>query len=100
MLPYPPPVNGTSPVCCAFSEKNEMVVVLGSGNTNSQIGEMTKVSSPVAGDLVFFGFSATDTDHVGIYIGNGMMVDAPFTGALVRIDSIYQPGEPIGAVRP
>ena len=27
-----------------------------------------------------------------------MMVDAPYTGAFVRIDSIYQPGVPIGAV--
>ena len=29
-----------------------------------------------------------------------MMVDAPYTGAFVRIDSIDQPGVPIGAVRP
>ena len=55
------------------------------------------------GDLLFF---ATDTSnpstihHVGIYIGNGMMVDAPYTGAFVRIDSMYQPGGLIGAVRP
>jgi cell wall-associated NlpC family hydrolase len=55
------------------------------------------------GDLLFY---ATDTSdpatihHVGIYIGNGMMVDAPYTGAFVRIDSIYQPGGLIGAVRP
>jgi hypothetical protein len=29
-----------------------------------------------------------------------MMVDAPYTGAFVRIDSMYQPGGLIGAVRP
>ena len=55
------------------------------------------------GDLLFYATNNSDPDtihHVGIYIGNGMMVDAPFTGALVRIDSIYQPGVPIGAVRP
>jgi cell wall-associated NlpC family hydrolase len=55
------------------------------------------------GDLLFYATDNSDPDtihHVGIYIGNGMMVDAPFTGALVRIDSIYQPGTPIGAVRP
>ena len=55
------------------------------------------------GDLLFYATNNSDPDtihHVGIYIGNGMMVDAPFTGALVRIDSIYQPGTPIGAVRP
>jgi peptidoglycan DL-endopeptidase RipA len=55
------------------------------------------------GDLLFYATNNSDPDtihHVGIYIGNGMMVDAPFTGALVRIDSIYQPGTPIGVVRP
>ena len=55
------------------------------------------------GDLLFYATNNSDADtihHVGIYIGSGMMVDAPFTGAFVRIDSIYQPGTPIGAVRP
>ncbi len=55
------------------------------------------------GDLVFYATDNSDPNtihHVGIYIGNGMMVDAPYTGAFVRIDSIYQPGTPIGAVRP
>jgi cell wall-associated NlpC family hydrolase len=55
------------------------------------------------GDLLFYATDNADPatiHHVGIYIGNGMMVDAPFTGAFVRIDSIYQPGIPIGAVRP
>ncbi|MGH9129636.1 MAG: NlpC/P60 family protein [Acidimicrobiales bacterium] len=40
----------------------------------------------VPGDLVFFGPSTTAIEHVGIYIGNGDMVDAPHTGALVRIE--------------
>jgi cell wall-associated NlpC family hydrolase len=36
------------------------------------------------GDLLFFN----RLDHVGIYLGNGLMVDAPHTGANVRIDSL------------
>jgi cell wall-associated NlpC family hydrolase len=55
------------------------------------------------GDLLFYATDNSDPatiHHVGIYIGDGMMVDAPYTGAFVRIDSIYQPGDPIGAVRP
>jgi cell wall-associated NlpC family hydrolase len=55
------------------------------------------------GDLVFYATNNSDPatiHHVGIYIGGGQMVDAPYTGVDVRIDSIYQPGEPIGAVRP
>jgi len=39
------------------------------------------------GDLVFFG-SGDYADHVGIYVGGSAMVDAPYTGADVRIDTI------------
>ena len=54
------------------------------------------------GDLVFFAHDTSDPDtihHVGIYIGNGRMVEAPYTGARVRISSIYRNGL-IGATRP
>jgi cell wall-associated NlpC family hydrolase len=37
------------------------------------------------GDLLFFG-AADGPTHVGIYIGNGLMVDAPHTGADVRVE--------------
>ncbi|MGD0881697.1 MAG: bifunctional lytic transglycosylase/C40 family peptidase [Acidimicrobiales bacterium] len=40
----------------------------------------------VPGDLVFFG-SGDYADHVGIYVGDSAMVDAPHTGADVRIDT-------------
>jgi cell wall-associated NlpC family hydrolase len=36
------------------------------------------------GDLVFFD----SLGHVGIYIGGGEYVDAPYTGAVVRVDSL------------
>ncbi len=39
------------------------------------------------GDLVFFGRPA---DHVGLYIGNGMMVHAPHTGDVVRIAPAFR----------
>ncbi len=55
------------------------------------------------GDLLFYATNTADPStihHVAIYIGNGMMVNAPFTGAFVRIDSMYAPGGLIGAVRP
>jgi cell wall-associated NlpC family hydrolase len=38
-----------------------------------------------AGDLVFFN----GLDHVGIYLGHGYFIDAPHTGAYVRIDSLH-----------
>ncbi|MDA8283766.1 MAG: NlpC/P60 family protein [Actinomycetota bacterium] len=39
------------------------------------------------GDLIFFGGGPTDVTHVGIYIGNRQMVDAPHAGADVRIEA-------------
>lgn len=41
------------------------------------------------GDLVFFG-TPHDVYHVGIYVGNGNMVDAPETGQKVMVQSIYE----------
>lgn len=42
------------------------------------------------GDLVFFE-SNGDVHHVGIYVGNGMMIHAPRTGDVVRYQSIETP---------
>jgi peptidoglycan DL-endopeptidase CwlO len=47
------------------------------------------------GDLVFF---FPDISHVGIYVGNGLMVDAPDFGAVVRVEPIYWSAY-VGAVR-
>lgn len=41
-----------------------------------------------AGDLLFFGADAKTIHHVGIYLGDGLMIDAPHTGALVRLDQL------------
>ncbi len=43
------------------------------------------------GDLVFFGSSGPSNHHVGLYIGNGTMIEAPHTGAYVRYSTIYRP---------
>jgi cell wall-associated NlpC family hydrolase len=52
------------------------------------------------GDLVFYG-TTTNIHHVGLYIGNGLMIDAPFTGALVRTEHYRWPGDDYyGATRP
>lgn len=47
------------------------------------------------GDLIFFG---ADIGHVGFYIGNGLMLDAPDTGAVVRVEPVWWSSY-IGAVR-
>ncbi|WP_433284153.1 C40 family peptidase [Micromonospora sp. CA-244673] len=55
--------------------------------TGAQWNEGRKVSRSDArpGDLVFFG---SDLHHVGLYLGNGVMVHAPRTGKPVQVSSI------------
>jgi len=53
----------------------------------------------IAGDLVFFGSSPAAVDHVGMALGDGTMVDAPHTGARVRVEPIWSAGY-LGATRP
>ncbi|WP_328449108.1 NlpC/P60 family protein [Streptomyces sp. NBC_00386] len=59
--------------------------------TYDQVNAGTTVSLTDArpGDLVFF---YDDISHVGLYIGDGMMIHAPKPGAYVREESIYYDG--------
>lgn len=62
----------------------------GVGLPHSASGQQSEVASVPAGDLqpgdlIFFGSPAY---HVGIYIGSGDMIDAPYSGTDVRIDPI------------
>ncbi|WP_328707583.1 C40 family peptidase [Streptomyces sp. GS7] len=53
------------------------------------------------GDLVFFANDLNDPrsiHHVGIYVGGGYMINAPYTGAVIRFDKIDTP-DYIGATR-
>ncbi|MGA5126644.1 NlpC/P60 family protein [Streptomyces pseudogriseolus] len=53
-------------------------------------GTTVPVSQAQPGDLVFF---YDDVTHVGLYIGNGMMIHAPKPGTYVREESVYYDGE-------
>jgi cell wall-associated NlpC family hydrolase len=55
------------------------------------------ISALQPGDLVFFG--DPDPTHVGLYIGNGQMIEAAHSGVPVRISSIDR-SNLIGAGRP
>lgn len=54
--------------------------------TVSQYHASHKVTHPRAGDLVFF--YPPSMHHMGMYIGNGLMVHAPQTGDVVRVAKI------------
>ena len=60
--------------------------------------QQVSVGTPVAslaqaqpGDLVFFEPTASGPGHVGIYMGNGQMIDAPHTGTDVQVQAVGQP---------
>jgi cell wall-associated NlpC family hydrolase len=72
--------------------------------TGDQWNEGTHVSQSQLepGDLVFFAYNTSDPGtihHVGIYVGGGQMIDAPYTGVDVRYDPAFR-SDYIGAVRP
>ena len=73
--------------------------------SGSQYGQGKRISSRadlVPGDLMFF---ATDTSnpatihHVGIYLGNDKILEAPYTGSVVRVGSSIR-NDFIGGTRP
>jgi cell wall-associated NlpC family hydrolase len=54
------------------------------------------------GDLVFWAYNTNDPStihHVTLYLGDGLILAAPHTGALVQVEPIYWTGY-IGATRP
>jgi cell wall-associated NlpC family hydrolase len=63
-------------------------------------GRAVPRSSLRPGDLVFFrGSQGGPVTHVGMYVGGGKMIDAPHTGAGVRIESVWSFGIYAGARR-
>jgi len=64
-------------------------------------GEYISKSQLQPGDLVFFG-SGNYASHVGMYVGEGMMIHAPSSGKVIQytsIDSSYYSSRFIGARR-
>lgn len=70
-------------------------------NDQWNAGPHPKREELLPGDLVFFAYDLTDPrsiHHVGIYVGGGYMINAPYTGAVIRFDKIDTP-DYIGATR-
>lgn len=67
-------------------------------NSGAQYAATARVDSSdwQPGDLLFFG---SPIHHVGLYIGGGRMVEAPYSGNTVRVNSAYR-SDYAGAGRP
>lgn len=57
---------------------------------DAQENAAAPTSDPQPGDLVFFDTPGTTyAYHVGLYLGGGQMLDAPHTGAQVRVEPVW-----------
>lgn len=67
-------------------------------NSGAQYSATERVPRPdlAPGDLLFYG---NPIHHVSMYIGNGQMVEAPYTGSHVRVTSVTR-SDFVGAGRP
>ncbi len=83
--------GGTSPLgfdCSGFTQYvfSHFGVNLPRVSEDQQnVGTLVSRANLQPGDLVFFG---TPAHHVGIYVGNGKMINAPHTGAVIRIQTL------------
>jgi cell wall-associated NlpC family hydrolase len=74
------------------------VTIPRTAQTQHDAGPLLPPSAPLLpGDLVFFGNSPNTITHVGIAISSTQMINAPYTGAVIRIDPI---GHYLAATRP
>ncbi|MEV8569410.1 bifunctional lytic transglycosylase/C40 family peptidase [Streptomyces sp. NPDC051322] len=70
-------------------------------NDQYNAGEHPARDQLLPGDLVFFSNDLSNSraiHHVGLYVGGGYMIDAPYTGAVIRFDKIDSP-DYFGATR-
>ena len=57
--------------------------------------DYAKMAAPITrdearpGDLVYWDNPNTTTDHIGIYLGNGKVVQAPQTGDVVKVSTVW-----------
>lgn len=54
-----------------------------------RMGQQVAADAARPGDLVFWDNPNTDTDHVGLYIGNGQVIQAPQTGDVVKVSKVW-----------
>ena len=65
-------------------------------------GQHVDLGALLPGDLLFWAYDPSNPatiHHVALYAGGGMMVAAPHTGDVVKVQPVYLDGY-VGAVRP
>ncbi len=65
------------------------IVLPRTSETQWHVGVEVPLDQAHAGDLVFGNWQTGGPGHVGIYLGEGLMVHAPTTGDVVRIGEVF-----------
>lgn len=58
------------------------------------MGQQVSAQEARPGDLVYWDNPNTSTDHIGIYLGNGKVVQAPQSGDVVKVSNVWQSPPP------
>ena len=82
-LPYVYGASSPSAFDCSGLVSWALTGSFGHAYVSQDFWSMPEVSDPQPGDVV-----ACHAGHCGLYIGNGQMIEAPHTGATVRISSV------------
>jgi cell wall-associated NlpC family hydrolase len=74
----------------ALPHSSELQVTMGQAVTTGTGAQVLASGLLQPGDVIgFYNLDDDDQwDHIGIYIGNGDMIDAPETGGFVRVDNL------------
>ncbi|HTY72597.1 MAG TPA: C40 family peptidase [Actinomycetes bacterium] len=83
--------SGFGPDCSGLTElvyRVHGIRIPRDSSAQATAGVAVRRASLRPGDLVFFASSGTTVDHVGMYVGNGLMIHAPHTGTHVQISPL------------
>ncbi|WP_433610988.1 NlpC/P60 family protein [Prescottella agglutinans] len=72
-----------------FAASGGRVALPRTSETQWGVGTEIPMAAAQPGDLVFGNWQAGGPGHVGIYMGNGLMVHAPQTGDVVKIGPVF-----------
>jgi cell wall-associated NlpC family hydrolase len=73
----------------ALPHSSELQATLGQAVASGSGAEVLASGLLQPGDVIAFALDGPgDYDHIGIYVGNSDMIDAPETGSFVRVDNL------------
>ncbi|WP_137725028.1 NlpC/P60 family protein [Prescottella subtropica] len=72
-----------------FAASGGKTVLPRTSETQWHVGTEIPMAAAQPGDLVFGNWQAGGPGHVGIYMGNGLMVHAPQTGDVVKVGPVF-----------